>query len=35
LMDGVGGVRLPEQMGSRGMVGDKRMGEGYPMRRFR
>jgi acetyl-CoA carboxylase carboxyltransferase component len=34
LMDGVGGVRLPEQMGSRGMVGDKRMGGGIPNETF-
>lgn len=34
LMDGVGGVRLPEQMGSRGMVGDKRMAGGIPNETF-
>ncbi len=28
LMDGVGGIRLPEQMGSRGMVEDKHIGGG-------
>ena len=35
LMDGVGGVRLPEQMGSRGMVGDKNIGGGTPDSQFR
>lgn len=30
LMDGVGGVRLPEQMGSRGMCEDKNIGSGAP-----
>ncbi len=35
LMDGVGGVRLPEQMGSRGMLGDKRMAGGIPYEMFR
>ena len=35
LMDGVGGIRLPEQMGSRGMVGDKNIGAGIPDEMFR
>jgi len=35
LMDGVGGIRLPEQMGSRGMVGDKNIGGGAPDEMFR
>lgn len=35
LMDGVGGVRLPEQMGSSGMVGDKNIGGGTPDAQFR
>ncbi|MDD5127228.1 MAG: carboxyl transferase domain-containing protein, partial [Dehalococcoidales bacterium] len=30
LMDGIGGARLPEQMGSRGMVHDKNIGGGMP-----
>jgi acetyl-CoA carboxylase carboxyltransferase component len=35
LMDGVGGIRLPEQMGSKGMVGDKHIGAGIPDEMFR
>ncbi len=35
LMDGVGGVRLPEQMGSKGMLGDKEMAGGRPYEMFR